>query len=161
MFNLTDEEALEELEFNLLGRHALKLTLEEARLPQKTLHNFRARLMARDGGRLAFQETTDRIIVALGIRTGKQRLDSTHIMSNIAILTRYAQRSGYKKVLILDWDAHHGNGTQEIFWEDRDVLFLSVHQMPLYPGSGRIEETGRGRGKRVHHQHASPSGDFR
>ena len=88
MFNLTDEEALEELEFNLLWHHALRLTLEEAHLPQKTLHNFRARLMAHDGGRVAFQETTDRIIVALGIRTGKQRLDSTHIMSNIAILTR-------------------------------------------------------------------------
>jgi hypothetical protein len=88
MFNLTDEEALEELEFNLLWHHALQLTLEEAHLPQKTLHNFRSRLMAHDGGRVAFQETTDRIIVALGIRTGKQRLDSTHIMSNIAILTR-------------------------------------------------------------------------
>jgi hypothetical protein len=88
MFNLTDEEALEEMEFNLLWHHALRLTLEEAHLPQKTLHNFRARLMANDGGRVAFEETTDRIIVALGIRTGKQRLDSTHIMSNIAILTR-------------------------------------------------------------------------
>ena len=86
LFNLTDEEALEELEFNLLWHHALQLTLEEAP-PQKTLHNFRARLMAYDGGRVAFQETTDQIIVALGIRTGKQRLDSTHIMSNIAILT--------------------------------------------------------------------------
>lgn len=88
MFNLTDEEALEGLEFNLLWHHALRLTLEEAHLPQKTLHNFRVRLMTHDGGRLAFQETTDRIIVALGLRTGKQRLDSTHIMSNIAILTR-------------------------------------------------------------------------
>jgi len=88
MFNLTDEEALEELEFNLLWYHALCLDIEETHLPQKTLHNFRARLMAHDGGQAAFQETTDRIIEALGIRTGKQRLDSTHIMSNIAILTR-------------------------------------------------------------------------
>lgn len=88
MFNLTDEESLEELEFNLLWHHALRLDIEETHLPQKTLHNFRARLMAHDGGRVAFQETTDRIIEALGIRTGKQRLDSTHIMSNIAILTR-------------------------------------------------------------------------
>jgi len=88
MFNLTDEEALEHLEFNLLWHHALRLDLEEAHLPQKTLHNFRARLMAHDGGRVAFQETTDRIIAALGLRTGKQRLDSTHILSNIALLTR-------------------------------------------------------------------------
>ena len=84
MFNLTDDEALEQLEFNLLWHHALRLDIEETHLPQKTLHNFRVRLMQHDGGRLAFQETTDRIIQALGIRTGKQRLDSTHIMSNIA-----------------------------------------------------------------------------
>ena len=88
MFNLTDDEALEQLEFNLLWHHALRLNMEETHLPQKTLHNFRVRLMQHDGGRLAFQETTERIIQALGIRTGKQRLDSTHIMSNIATLTR-------------------------------------------------------------------------
>ena len=88
MFNLTDGEALEQLEFNLLWHHALRLDIEETHLPQKTLHNFRVRLMQHDGGQLAFQETTDRIIQALGIRTGKQRLDSTHIMSNIATLTR-------------------------------------------------------------------------
>ena len=85
---LTDDEALEQLEFNLLWHHALRLDMEETHLPQKTLHNFRVRLMQHDGGRLAFQETTERIIQALGIRTGKQRLDSTHIMSNIATLTR-------------------------------------------------------------------------
>jgi len=88
MFNLTDEEALDNLEFNLLWHHALRLTLEEAHLPQKTLHNFRCRLIAHDGGQVAFTETTDRIIQALGIRTGRQRLDSTHILSNIALLTR-------------------------------------------------------------------------
>ena len=88
MFNLTDGEALEQLEFNLFWHHALRLDIEETHLPQKTLHNFRVRLMQHDGGRLAFQETTDRIIQALGMRTGKQRLDSTHIMSNIATLTR-------------------------------------------------------------------------
>ena len=88
MFNLTDEEALENLEFNLLWHHALRLTLEEAHLPQKTLHNFRCRLMTHDGGRVAFCETTDRILETLGIRTGRQRLDSTHIMSNITTLTR-------------------------------------------------------------------------
>jgi hypothetical protein len=88
MGDLTDEEALEQLEFNLLWHHALRLDSEETHLPQKTLHNFRVRLMEHDGGRVAFQETTDRIIAALGLRTGKQRLDSTHILSNIALLTR-------------------------------------------------------------------------
>ena len=57
MFNLTDDEALEQLEFNLLWHHALRLDIEETHLPQKTLHNFRVRLMQHDGGRLAFQET--------------------------------------------------------------------------------------------------------
>ena len=80
MFDLTDIEALEELEFNLLWHHALGLEMEEAHLAQKTLHNFRVRLMEHDGGRLAFCETTDRMIGALGLRTGKQRVDSTHIM---------------------------------------------------------------------------------
>ena len=88
MFDLTDIEALEELEFNLLWHHALGLEMEEAHLAQKTLHNFRVRLMKHDGGRLAFCETTDRMIEALGLRTGKQRVDSSHIMSNIAVLTR-------------------------------------------------------------------------
>ena len=59
MFNLTDGEALKQLEFNLLWHHALRLDIEETHLPQKTLHNFRVRLMQHDGGRLAFQETTD------------------------------------------------------------------------------------------------------
>ena len=88
MFNLTDQESLEQLEFNLLWHHALRLDMEDSHLPQKTLHNFRVRLMQHDGGRVAFCETTDRIIESLGLRTGKQRLDSTHIMSNIAMLTR-------------------------------------------------------------------------
>ena len=58
--------------------------MEETHRPQKTLHNFRVRLMQHDCARLAFEETTDRTIQALGIRTGMQRLDSTHIMNNIA-----------------------------------------------------------------------------
>lgn len=87
-WDLTDGEALEQLEFNLLWHYALQLTAEESHLPQKTLHNFRGRLIEHDGGRVAFCETTDRIIAALGIRAGRQRLDSTHIMSNMAILTR-------------------------------------------------------------------------
>ena len=70
MFDLTDMEALEELEFNLLWHHALRLEMEEAHLAHKTLHNFRVRLMEHDGGRLAFCETTDRIIEAMGVRTG-------------------------------------------------------------------------------------------
>ena len=88
MFGLTDAEALEQLEFSLLWHHALALTPEEAHLPQKTLHNFRARLLAHDSGREAFAETTDRILEALGTRVSRQRLDSTHVISHIAVLSR-------------------------------------------------------------------------
>jgi hypothetical protein len=88
MYDLTDEEALEQLEFNILWQHALRLMPEEAHLCQKTLHNFRAGLILHDGARLAFQRTTGRILEALDIRVDRQRLDSTHILSNFAILTR-------------------------------------------------------------------------
>ena len=50
------------------------------------------------------------------------------------------------KVLIVDWDVHHGNGTQEIFYDDGSVFYFSTHQSPWYPGTGSKEETGRGKG---------------
>jgi acetoin utilization deacetylase AcuC-like enzyme len=67
------------------------------------------------------------------------------IFNNIAIAARYAQRRhGLERVLIVDWDVHHGNGTQEIFYSDASVMFFSTHQWPLYPGTGRADETGVG-----------------
>ncbi len=70
------------------------------------------------------------------------------IFNNIAIAARYAQRKhGIGKVLIADWDVHHGNGTQDIFYADGSVFFFSTHQHPWYPGTGRPEETGEGVGK--------------
>ena len=88
MFALTDAEALEQLEFSLQWQHALELTPDEAHLAQKTLHNFRARLLAHDRGRQAFEATTDGILQALGTKVTRQRLDSTHVISNIAVLSR-------------------------------------------------------------------------
>ena len=73
MFALTDAEALEQLEFSLLWQHALELTPDEAHLAQKTLHNFRARLLAHDRGRQAFEATTDRILQALGTKVNRLR----------------------------------------------------------------------------------------
>lgn len=67
-------------------------------------------------------------------------------LNNVAIAVRHLQRRGIRRVLILDWDAHHGNGTQEIFYDDPSVLFCSVHQYPFYPGSGQVDETGNGEG---------------
>ncbi len=67
------------------------------------------------------------------------------LFNNIAIAARYAQKQyGLKKVLILDWDVHHGNGTQHAFEKDPSVLYVSTHQWPLYPGTGRREEKGTG-----------------
>ncbi|KQU50158.1 acetoin utilization protein [Bosea sp. Leaf344] len=60
-----------------------------------------------------------------------------------AIAARHAQkRHGAERVAILDWDVHHGNGTQEIFWNDPSVLYASTHEMPLYPGTGALSERG-------------------
>jgi acetoin utilization deacetylase AcuC-like enzyme len=65
------------------------------------------------------------------------------LLNNIAIAARYAQRRhGVGRALIVDWDVHHGNGTQDIFYADPTVFFFSTHQWPLYPGTGRADETG-------------------
>jgi acetoin utilization deacetylase AcuC-like enzyme len=70
------------------------------------------------------------------------------IFNNIAIAARYAQRRhGAERVLIADWDVHHGNGTQDIFYTDPSVFFFSTHQWPLYPGTGRADERGAGPGE--------------
>ncbi len=69
------------------------------------------------------------------------------IFNNAAIGARHAQiRHGIERVLIVDWDVHHGNGTQDIFYEDPSVFYFSTHQSPLYPGTGAPDETGRGHG---------------
>lgn len=63
--------------------------------------------------------------------------------NNAAIAARHAQaRYGAERVAIFDWDVHHGNGTQDIFWSDSSVLYLSTHEAPLYPGTGALSETG-------------------
>jgi acetoin utilization deacetylase AcuC-like enzyme len=70
------------------------------------------------------------------------------LFNNIAIAARYAQkRFGAERVLIADWDVHHGNGTQDIFYEDGSVLFFSTHQSPWYPGTGAASERGEGDGE--------------
>ncbi|HEY7336620.1 MAG TPA: histone deacetylase [Bryobacteraceae bacterium] len=70
------------------------------------------------------------------------------IFNHIAIAARYAQKKhGVDRVLIADWDVHHGNGTQDIFYKDGSVLFFSTHQSPWYPGTGAAGETGEGKGK--------------
>lgn len=70
------------------------------------------------------------------------------LFNNVAIAARYVQKKyGLSRVLIVDWDVHHGNGTQHSFEDDPSVLFFSTHQYPHYPGTGRADEQGRGAGK--------------
>lgn len=67
------------------------------------------------------------------------------LFNTAAVAARYAQnRHGAERVAIVDWDVHHGNGTQDVFWDDPSVLYCSTHQMPLYPGTGAKNETGAG-----------------
>lgn len=70
------------------------------------------------------------------------------LFNNIAVGARVAtEELGVERVMIVDWDVHHGNGTQATFWDDPSVGFLSMHRFPFYPGSGEADETGEGAGK--------------
>lgn len=69
------------------------------------------------------------------------------IFNNVAIAACHAQERGKKRVLIVDWDVHHGNGTQEAFYDDASVLYFSTHQYPHYPGTGWLDEAGSGEGR--------------
>ena len=67
------------------------------------------------------------------------------VFNSIAVAAKHARAvHGLERVAVVDFDVHHGNGTQDIFWSDKDLFFGSTHQMPLYPGSGAVNETGVG-----------------
>jgi histone deacetylase 6 len=73
------------------------------------------------------------------------------LFNNVAVATQAARRAGIRRILVVDWDVHHGNGTQHSFETDPDLLYFSTHQYPFYPGTGAIREVGRGpaRGRTV------------
>jgi acetoin utilization deacetylase AcuC-like enzyme len=78
-----------------------------------------------------------------GHHTETSRAMGFCLFNNVAIAARHAQRKhGAARVAIVDFDVHHGNGSQEIFWSDRTVLYCSTHQMPLFPGTGALSERG-------------------
>jgi acetoin utilization deacetylase AcuC-like enzyme len=84
------------------------------------------------------------------------------VFNNVALAARHAQRKhGVERVLIVDWDVHHGNGTQDIFYSDPSVFFFSTHQWPLYPGTGRRDETGAGAGTGATMNFPLPAGSGR
>jgi acetoin utilization deacetylase AcuC-like enzyme len=69
------------------------------------------------------------------------------LLNNVAVAAAHARARGLQRVAVVDWDVHHGNGTQEIFWRDQGVLYLSTHQFPFYPGTGAVDERGEGDGE--------------
>ncbi|HOJ96967.1 MAG TPA: histone deacetylase [Methanospirillum sp.] len=96
-------------------------------------------------GELVSQEQTKTAMVLNrppGHHTYKDYGGGFCYLNNVAILARYLQKHGMEKIMILDWDAHHGNGTESIFYDDPSVLFCSIHQSPLYPGTGKLMDTG-------------------
>ncbi|HSF33040.1 MAG TPA: histone deacetylase [Candidatus Tectomicrobia bacterium] len=116
--------------------------------------SYRAALLAVGGALLAvdlvMQGNAANAFVALrppGHHAERERAMGFCLFNNIAIAARYAQkRYGLKRILIVDWDVHHGNGTQHTFEDDPSVLFFSTHQFPFYPGTGRTSERGTGAG---------------
>lgn len=81
------------------------------------------------------------------------------IFNNVAIAARHAKKiHGAERVAIIDWDVHHGNGTQDIFYEDGSVFYFSTHQSPWYPGTGAFAETGSGAGRNTTLNYPLPSG---
>ena len=68
------------------------------------------------------------------------------LFNNVAVAAAHARAEGAKRVAIVDYDVHHGNGTQHMFESDPTVLYVSLHQFPFYPGTGAVDEIGRGEG---------------
>jgi acetoin utilization deacetylase AcuC-like enzyme len=81
-----------------------------------------------------------------GHHAERERAMGFCLLNNVAIAARALQAEGVERIAIVDWDVHHGNGTQHTFEAERDVLFASLHQFPFYPGTGALRERGTGGG---------------
>ncbi|QSZ43204.1 histone deacetylase (plasmid) [Sulfurimonas aquatica] len=125
---------------------------------QVSSESYEAALMAVGAGKLAIDKIVSGEIQSAfcAVRPPGHHATATQAMgfclfNNIAITARYAQFMGYEEVMIIDFDVHHGNGTQEIFYDDSNVFYFSTHEYPAYPGSGYIDECGIDEGKGYTH----------
>jgi acetoin utilization deacetylase AcuC-like enzyme len=103
-----------------------------------------------DAARAVAQGRCDAAFAALrppGHHAEAHRAMGFCLFNNVAVAARALQRDGVERILILDWDVHHGNGTQHSFESDPNVLFFSTHQFPFYPGTGDFGECGRDAGE--------------
>lgn len=114
----------------------------------------------------AVLEGTSRTAFILGRPPGHHALPEQAmgfcLLANVALAVEYARhRHGLERVAVIDWDVHHGNGTQDIFYGSDQVFYISLHEWPLFPGSGTAEEkgTGRGRGFTLNFPLAAGNGD--
>ena len=117
-----------------------------------TKHSFTAALLAAGGAVLAAELATKHgcgfaLVRPPGHHAMPERAMGFCLLNNVAIACRQMLARGMKRLVVLDVDVHHGNGTQEVFYTSPEVLFISLHQHPLYPGTGMVEETGEGEGE--------------
>lgn len=82
-----------------------------------------------------------------GHHAGRDSAMGFCLLNNAAVAAEHARSRGLRRIAILDWDVHHGNGTQDIFYSDGEVLYLSAHRSPFYPGTGEAREVGSGDGE--------------
>lgn len=121
---------------------------------QTSARSYEAALKAA-GGTLALMDAVQERTVDVGLALVRppghhaegDRAMGFCLFNNVAIAARYARRKlGHERVMIVDWDLHHGNGTQHSFEQSGQVLYLSTHQYPFYPGTGAVDEVGRAKG---------------
>ncbi|WP_297211407.1 MULTISPECIES: histone deacetylase family protein [Thermodesulfovibrio] len=114
---------------------------------EAALHAVGAVLDAVDG---VYSKEFDRVFCAVRPPGHHAEIDTAMgfcIFNNVSVGAAYAKTKGYRKIFIIDFDVHHGNGTQHIFEDDCSVFYFSSHQFPFYPGTGRELESGRGKGE--------------